>query len=153
MDWKWRARSGLVQLVTLLGLLVGGAGAGGVIGTLAAPDSLGGVVLSAAMLPVALFIGVTLWLGSAVVVLVARLARGVRPGEARFRGEAVPPGAIVFVPSGVLIATITALSVSVMSERAHLTWIGLPYVVLGGLFGMLAWRLAQMGYLPCSDGS
>jgi hypothetical protein len=155
---KHKQRSGLGQLAAVLALLIGGGVFGALLGKAVAPDSEAGVFVSGAMLPVALFVGVSLWLGAAVAFMRFHLLRRLFVGQperlaaARAR-DIVPPGSFVFVPSSVATAVAAACVVSVLSTQATFLRVGGLYLTTGLVHGLVAWWLARVGLLPVPDGT
>ncbi len=154
---QYRQRSGLAQLAAVVGILVGGGAGGALLGRAIAPDSGASVFISGAMLPVAVFLGVTLWLGSAVLFVAWQVARrllGRREESAAIRARlTVPPGSAAFVPSAVATSLAAACVVGVLSREAGLLEAIVLYGVVGLAYGLGAWWMARAGYFPAPDGT
>jgi hypothetical protein len=154
---KYRQRSGVAQLAVVLGLLLGGGAGGALLGSSVASDSSGSVFVSGAMLPVGLFLGVSLWSGSAVVFVVVRLFRRwlgrADESKAVREGLALPPGSAALVPSCVASSVGAACVVSALSTEASLLGAMGPYLLAGLAYGLAAWWLARAGWFPAPDGT
>lgn len=154
---EYKQRSGLAQIAAVLGIVIGGGAGGAVLGRAVASDSGASVFVSGAMLPLGAFLGICLWLGSAVVFVVAQVVRrGLSPREERAAARerfSLPPGSVAFVPSSVGSSVAAACLVSALSAEASLLGIAGPYVVVGLAYGLAAWWLARAGYFPAPDGT
>jgi len=148
-------RSVGARALTLFGLLIGGAVAGGVMRLVVAPDSPVALGISCAMLPFALVSGLGLWLSTALWLGLARLIGSVFVSRWRApwgRGKRfVPPGSALVLVTCVAYSIAGATAVAVVSSEARLV----PTLALfgsGGLaYGVLAWRLARLGFLSLSE--
>lgn len=155
---EYKKRAGLAQLAAVLGVLGGGVVAGFLFGRVVAPDSQASAFVSAIMLPVAVFAGVTLWLGGAIVFVVANVVKAAvsdRPAATAAVREryALPPGSVAFVPASVVCALVAAFLVSTLSTEATLFRTSALYLLVGLAHGLVAWRLARSGYFPAPDGT
>jgi hypothetical protein len=150
-------RSVASRLAALFLTPVGGGVLGAEIGHAVAPDSVPAMALTTVMLPLALFTGLALWLGSALFLSVLRLLGGLvgvsakgRPTQAN--APFAPPGAIVLVLTAVASSSAAACAVSLLSSRATLLRTLVLYVAVGLAYGVVAWRLARMGFLRPATG-
>ncbi len=148
-------RSAGARALTLFGLLIGGAAAGGVMRLVVAPHSPVALGISCAMLPFALVSGLGLWLSTALWLGLARLVGSVFVSRWRTpwgQGKRfVPPGSALILVTCVAYSIAGATTVAVVSSEATLVpTLGL-FASGGAAYGVLAWRLARLGFLSLAE--
>jgi hypothetical protein len=146
------------RAAALLLTTFGGGGAGMLLGNVFARDSEMARALTAFMLPVALVLGLGLWLSAALFLALVRLLIGLvrreRPDPPdRPHGMFVPPGSALLLVVSVGCSLVGAGLVSLLLERATPLRVVGPYGLTGVVYGLVAWRLARLGYLrPPEEG-
>ncbi len=144
------------RLATMLLVPIAGGAFGAFVGSRVAPDSPAGIGVSAVMLPLALFAGISLWFGAGMALGIVRLVTFafLPPGRRLFeRPVSMPPGSAMFVPASLAIAGVAGVLVGVLSAEASVFSTTALYALVGLAYGLLAWRLARLGYLSPPDGS
>ena len=134
------------RFLTLLALLVGGGVAGPALARNVAPGSAVAEFVSFLFLPFSLLLGLSLWLGVATLAML--LASGLRRPKYVPDAPVMRRGAFVFVPVSVMVSGSAGVFVALLPSSTSFVGAFLGYQVLGILYGILAWQLAQRGQLP-----
>ena len=143
--------SSLPTIGALLGLFLGGAAIGVGLARFFAPHSWLADLVSFFALPVAFTAGLQAWYGLALLGLMFRLLRrpvsGVHPATVPSPSPRQPSGSFVFLPLSSGTGALAGLLVGLMSPTSRLWLVLLVYWLVGTVYGLLAWRLAQKGVL------
>lgn len=114
-----------------------------------APGSVLAAPVSLLMLPLAFLLGMQLWRGFAIFMVLGR-SRSERlvggGGHEQHGPGGMPAEATAFVPVSLLFAGVAGLLVGTLGA-AGLLWTVFCYLGLGLLYGTLCWRCASWGLL------
>ena len=136
----------VASFIILLILFFGGGYVGEELALALAPSSGLARLLGFLVLPAAFIAGFFLWAGAAAFVLITRLAkRAPRPSQ---RAREIPPGAIGFLWSSVLLCLIVGTLSGLLSKAHGFYLVFGIYAATGPVYGALCWRLAKSGWLP-----
>ncbi len=148
-------RSAGARGLTLIGLIIGGAILGAGMRFVVAPDSDVALLIGCAILPFALVSGLGLWLSAALGLGITRLvgsafvSRWRTPwGQGR---RFVPPGSALIVGTCLAFSVGGAVVVAAVSSEATLLRTVVVFVAGGGAYGVVAWRLARLGFLSLNE--
>lgn len=138
-----------VSAASIIFLLLLGVWLGLTMGERFAPNSGLAVLGSVLMLPAALLLGMQLWRGFAIFMVLGhgRSLRLVRDGRERHPPDGgVPSGASAFVPVSVCFSGLTGLLAGILGIEG-VFWALLCYLGVGLLYGGLCWCFARWGLL------
>jgi hypothetical protein len=135
------------QVIVLATLFLGGGVAGAGLSHWLAPDSWAAQFVGLFSLSLPFAIGMNLWLGFAITTELWRAVRR-RGRPARGAAAPVPPGAIAFVPTCVVLVGFAGILIAILGSSLGVVLTVALYLALGLLYGIACWLYARNGYLP-----
>lgn len=148
-------------MAAVFGLFIGGGLAGIAIGNIVVADSETAIGLSGIMLPLGLILGLSAWVGVAILsipIILARRLLALRQStvqETKKPADSPDPigkGSFVFVVVSTAICALIGVVCALLSGSGYPFVAIVPlYTGIGLLYGLLCWRLAWRGYLPFPD--
>ncbi len=144
----------MVTAPVLLAFFVGGGLAGACLARALAPDSELAQLIGMFALPIGLFFGLILWLGTAsVIALTRRVAQAGKRlegprAEYEWGTTVIPPGSRAFVVTSIVPSLAVGVLVGLLSATSGVTLCAVAYVGMGAAYGVLCWKAAANGYLP-----
>src|SRR5688500_1566784 len=143
------ARPGVWTQVFVMAILFLGGGVAGLgIARAVAPGSFAAELFGMFAFPLSFGIGMTAWLGMALVTEAGRtIRRGFGPA-ADAGTVRIPPGSFAFVPTSVLLVGGAGLLIGIFGSSLGLLPTIALYLTLGLFYGIACWLYARNGYLP-----
>lgn len=140
-------------------LFLGGVPAGIAMANYVAPDFEWSTIIGFMMFPIILFVGMHLWLGTGIIIMISGLvcklikhilrvkARSTHHRSRSKKGKG-DPGSFVFIPTSIGISTITGFILASASNQFERPEILKIYVLAGTLYGLACWLATRNGYFP-----
>jgi hypothetical protein len=150
-------RPAIITFPVMTAIVFGGAIAGLLFATMLAPELPFAAWLGLCSLPLAFIIGAHLWLGFAMLRMLAHCLRASgqaskhRPKPTVTQSSAIPPGSVAFVFTSLGISTLTGFILAIAPNRMGFLPTLLAFLLLGAIYGSACYLLARNGYLPVYD--
>ena len=146
-------RSPWITVPVFFGLFFGGGIAGDQLARQLAPDSVLAAFIGFLVFPTTFAIGIVAWAGASLPTALRRLLRLIRSNDSQPASPmhsamaTIPPGSIAFVPVASVTCTLWGILMAVLSTDLSPGWVLCLYAVLGLVYGVTCWKLAQAGFL------
>jgi hypothetical protein len=135
------------------GMLIGGAVFAGWMGGAMAPETRFAVALSALTPPACLLLGMGLWLGDrfpgVFVQIFGNLLRWAKKQTPKV--GRVWPGSFIFIPISAIFCALSGTAIGFSSTRWSLPVTLTAYSVLGLVYGVGLWQMAETGHFPIPE--
>jgi hypothetical protein len=142
-----------IPVFGFFGMLIGGAAFGGWMGGAMAPETDFAVWVSALPLPASFLLGMGLWLGDRLPGVfvqifgnVLRWAKKQDPEPGR-----VWPGSFIFLPISTIFCALAGTAIGFSSTQWSLPVTVTAYSVLGLVYGVGLWQMAETGHFPIPE--
>lgn len=138
----------IIAFFVMTAVFFGSAVGGFLLANALAPQFPLSAWLGLCSLPLAFILGAHLWLGLALLKLIARFLRNPAQGRKNFQSNDAPPGSIAFVFAALSVSTLTGFLLALAPNRMGFLPTLFSFIVVGALYGILCHLLARRGYLP-----
>jgi hypothetical protein len=137
------------------GMLIGGAVFAGWMGGAMAPETRFAATLSALTPPAGFLLGMGLWLGDRFPGVFVQIFGNLLRWAKKQKPEAgrVWPGSFIFIPISTIFCALSGTAIGFSSNLWSLPVTVTAYTVLGLVYGVGLWQMAETGHFPIPEES